>query len=240
MICTRSSAGRPVWPRPSQKAFQSKNTSTITWERTADLPDWRQVVVLPASSQGARCRIWLTTSECMQGKPFGHARYLQASEGTERSISSKEEVNPSSYLNRQCNLPSGCRSFGSKCRSQVRSGYLRMPGAHGKNIRRLGRNEGGCPRALPSSPVRGSPARLRFACGCFRASSSRATRREKDLATVSCERSGQCGFDSRKGPRVRKAIFVCCQIPAVPQAAARFCPALEDRPRPDTGCSRLG
>src|SRR5437868_2588192 len=120
----------------------------------------RQVVALPASSQGAPGRNSGTTSERTPCKPLGHVRFLQASEDIE--------------------------------------------------------------------------------CGSFRASSSKATQREKDLAIASCERSGHDGFGSRRGPMATKAILVCCQSYAGPQAAARFCPALEDRPRPDTGCNRPG
>ena len=58
-------------------------------------------VGLPASSQGAPDRNCGTTSECTQGKPFGHVRCLQASEDTECVTSSKEEAIPSFYLNSQ-------------------------------------------------------------------------------------------------------------------------------------------
>src|SRR5438128_10844181 len=114
-----------------------------------------------------------------------------------------------------------------------------MPRAHGKNIRRLDCDEGECPRALPLSPAPGSPATLRFACEGFRQFSSRASQREKDLGTVNCERSVHDGFGNRRGPMVSKAILVYCQSRSALLAAARFCPALEDRPRPDTGCNRL-
>src|SRR5262245_59916559 len=115
-----------------------------------------------------------------------------------------------------------------------------MPGVHDKNIHRLDRNQGEYPMALLPPPVLGSLASLHFACEGFRASFSKATRREKDLATVSCERTGHGEFGSRREPMVKKAIRDCCHSHAVPLAGARFYPALKDRPRPDTGCNLLG
>src|SRR6266567_2865270 len=106
-ICTGSSGCGPVSPRRGQRAFESTSISRIILGVAIDRLAFRPVVALPASSQGGpgrkRC---YTEAEGTPGKLFGHVRSVQASEGTECAISSKEEATPSSYLNCQYNLPS--------------------------------------------------------------------------------------------------------------------------------------
>src|SRR6266571_8323384 len=104
-ICTGSSGCGPVWRRRGQRAFESTGISRIISGVSIDRLAFRQVVALPASSQGVpgrkRCH---TEAEGTPGKLFGHVRSVQVSEGTECAISSKKEATPSSYLNCQYNL----------------------------------------------------------------------------------------------------------------------------------------
>ena len=88
-ICSGSSAGWSVSPRQSQRAFESTGISRIILGFPSDRLALRQVVALPASSQGVPGRNCGTKSECTPDKLFGHVRCLQASEDTECVTSSK-------------------------------------------------------------------------------------------------------------------------------------------------------
>ena len=88
-----------------------------------------------------------------------------------------------------------------------------MPGAHGKNIRRLDHNQDVCPRVLPPRSVPGSPARLRFACAGFRSSSSGATRREKVLPEGVWNEASVAGPMVKGGPRRGKKYSLAVTFP---------------------------
>jgi hypothetical protein len=98
-ICNDSTEHGTVWLRQNQRAFESTGISMIILGFPIAPLALSLAVGLPASSQGAPDRNGRTTSECTQGKPFGHVRSLQASEDSECVTSSKEEAIPSFYLN---------------------------------------------------------------------------------------------------------------------------------------------
>src|ERR1700677_1879201 len=160
--------------------------SNSGWAAPAD-PE----VALPATATPQKCpavqdRSGSTNSACKSNRHCGHVRFLQAIGGTECAVSSKSAATPSCSPSCQCGL-CGSRSWlCRKFRFRVRTGCLQRPKGRGQNIHRPDHTGDVCPTAPPPQSLPGSPAKSRFAYGCFRSSSAKATPPEKGPARKSC------------------------------------------------------